>query len=156
MASFSPRNAPGLRRARDEGRLTTCVHVKTESGQYDIGGGQPGPDGTIFRDLFEVSDFTVLVNLTIQTCDLQFFVFPTSLVHQWLVSRFERWLNTPGKNGRPHSPTKKKRYLGYREHAEALLPYQDNWDVLWEESNSSQNLKESDRRFAELEGEMPC
>lgn len=139
IASLAPRNAPGFDVLATRGRLTTRIRVKTKSEQYDIWQWTAKPDGTIFRDLFDVSDYTVLVNLTAKTYDLQFFVVPTALVHQWLVSRFERWLTAPGKKGRPHSPTNKKRHLSYREYAEALQPYQDDWEVLWKESQLPQN-----------------
>jgi hypothetical protein len=131
VASLAPRNAPGFDVLATKGRFTSRIRVKTKSEQYDIWQWAAKPDGTIFRDLLEVSDFTVLVNLTRKTCDLEFFIVPTYLVHQWLTSRFERWLNEPGKNGRPHNPTNKKRHLGYREHAKALQPFRDNWDILW-------------------------
>ena len=139
VASLAPRNAPGFDVLATRGRLTTRIRVKTKSEQYDIWQWTAKPDGTIFRDLFEASDFTVLVNLTINTCDLQFFILPTSLVHQWLVSRFERWVNTLGKNGRPHDPTNKKRHLGYREYAELLQPYLNSWELLWAEPSLPQN-----------------
>jgi len=132
VASLAPRNAPGFDVLATKGRFTTRIRVKTKSEQYGIWQWSAKPDGTIFRDLLDSSDFTVLVNLTRRTCDLQFFVLPTRIVHEWLVTGHENWLKAPGKNGRPHNPSNRKRHLVYKERMADLERYRENWDILWE------------------------
>ena len=88
-------------------------------------------DGEIFRGLGKNDDFTVLVNLTPATKDLQFYVVPTFQLNGWLVDDFENWLRTPGKNGRPHDPSNKKRHLNYPRFADQLSPFLHNWQVMW-------------------------
>ncbi len=60
---------------------------------------------------------------------LAFFVVPTRTVNKWLVTDFKNWLETPGKGGRPHSPTNKKRHLFYSSNLE---PFREKWDILWQ------------------------
>jgi len=132
VASLAPRNAPGFDVLATRDHFTARIRVKTKSEQYDIWQWSAKPDGTIFRHLFDSADFTVLVNLTKRTTDLAFFILPTPLIYRWLTERFTSWLNTPGKNGRPHSPTNRKRHLGYKAHAEDLEKYRDNWDIIWQ------------------------
>jgi hypothetical protein len=139
VASLAPRNAPGFDVLATKGHFTTRIRVKTKSEQYNDWQWMAKVDGTIFRDLLTTSDFTALVNLTQRTCDMAFFIVPTSRVHDWLVSDFNRWVATPGKNGRQHDPTNRKRHLGYREHAQDLESYRDRWDILWETSVPQNN-----------------
>lgn len=139
VAALAPRNAPGFDVLATRGPLTARIRVKTKSEQYNDWQWMAKPDGTIFRDLLPSSDFTVLVNLTRCTKDLAFFVVPSTVLHEWLLSDFRRWLDTPGKNGRPHDPTNRKRNLGYRQHAEGLRPYHDNWEILWAQNEPQNN-----------------
>lgn len=131
VAALAPRNAPGFDVLATNGRLTARIRVKTKSEQYDLWRWVVKPDGTIFRDLFDSGDFTVLVNLTQRTSDLAFFVMPTNVLHHMLVSEFDEWLRTPGRNGRAHDPDNRVRGFGYREHIEILEPYRDAWESLW-------------------------
>lgn len=149
VASLAPRNAPGFDVLATKGHFTTRIRVKTKSEQYDIWQWTVKPDGTIFRDLLANSDFTVLVNLTRKTCDLEFFIVPTQVLHSWLVRRFTTWLNTPGKNGRPHSASNKKRHLSFREHAGELERYRDNWAILWSEEPPNDEMQRTRTRPAQ-------
>ena len=131
IAALAPRNAPAFDVLATKGHYTARIRVKTKSEQFDSWRWSAKPDGTIFRDLHDASDFTVLVNLTRETKDLAFFIVPTRLVHQWLVTRFTAWVNKPGKNGRPHNPANRIRGLSYRGHAELLESHRDAWNLLW-------------------------
>src|ERR1051326_8646563 len=83
VASLAPRNAPGFDVLATRGHFTARIRVKTKSEEYDIWQWTAKPDGTIFRQFYESADFTVLVNLTVRTSDLAFFVVPTSTVNRW-------------------------------------------------------------------------
>lgn len=107
------------------------IRVKTKSSDFSIWQWVAKPDGAIFRGLSATSDFTVLVNLTEETRDLEFFVVPTTVLDDWMKHDHKRWLERPGKRGQPHSKTNRKRHVDQKKRAELLEPYRDNWQSLW-------------------------
>jgi hypothetical protein len=131
VAALAPRNAPAFDILATKGSRTIRVRVKTKSAEYTDWQWMIKKDGTIFRDLGRNDDFTVMVNLTRETKDLKFFVVPTHRLNQWLVDDFNTWVQTPGKNGRPHDPSNKKRNLSYTKFAERLAPYMNRWEGIW-------------------------
>lgn len=131
VAALAPRNAPAFDILATRGPKTVRVRVKTKSAEYTDWQWVVKKDGSIFRDLGKKDDFTVLANLTPETKDLQFYVVPTVKLNGWLVGDFEKWVRTPGKNGRPHDPSNKKRHLNYPRFAEQLAPYLHNWEAIW-------------------------
>jgi hypothetical protein len=74
-------------------------------------------DGSIFRYLQSEEDFTVMVNLTVETKNMDYFILPTSILNNWLYEDFKTWLATPGKGGRLHSSDNPKRNLNYITYA---------------------------------------
>jgi hypothetical protein len=84
-------------------------------------------DGKIFHNLSSNDDFTVLVNLTMETKDMEYYILPTGILNEWLVNDFEEWVHTLGKNDRPHDPTNKKRHLSYPKFAKQLEEYRNAW-----------------------------
>ncbi|MGD9549298.1 MAG: hypothetical protein AB7V45_17380 [Candidatus Krumholzibacteriia bacterium] len=131
VAALAPRNAPGFDILATKGGATARIRVKTKSAEYTDWQWMAKKDGSIFRDLTDGGDFTVLVNLTQETKDLTFFVLPTILLNQWLMADFEAWVQKPGRNGQPHDPANKKRHLNYPKFADSLLPYENHWDRIW-------------------------
>lgn len=130
IAALAPRNAPAFDILATKGKKMVRVRVKTKSAEYNDWQWMIKKDGEIFRDLGMEDDFTVLVNLTRETKDLAFFVVPSSQLNAWLVGGFDKWVRTPGKKGRPHDPTNKKRNLGYSNYECRLKPYLHNWDAM--------------------------
>ena len=133
IAALAPRNAPGFDIFASKGNKTARIRVKTKSEEYDIWQWNARKDRIIFRELSEEDDFTVLVHLALDHCDLVFFIIPTKLLEGWLVHDFEEWLATPGRGGRPHSPDNRKRHLHYENYQEIMEKYRNNWDILWGE-----------------------
>lgn len=131
IAALAPRNAPAFDILAAKGKRTVRIRVKTKSAEYTDWQWMVKKDGQIFRDLGKKDDFTVLVNLTRETKDLAFFVVPTFQLNNWLVDDFKNWVRTPGKNGRPHDPSNKKRNLGYPKFENHLKQYLHNWDAMW-------------------------
>jgi hypothetical protein len=129
IAAMAPRNAPAFDIIAAKEKKTVRIRVKTKSEEYENWQWVVKKDGTIFRYLSESNDFTILVNLTKETKDLAFFVVPTPMINNWLISDFNKWVETPGKNGRPHDKTNTKRHL--RMSQERLAPYLYNWEILW-------------------------
>ena len=131
VAALAPRNAPAFDILATKGTKTVRVRVKTKSAEYTDWQWAIKKDGTIFRDLGQKGDFTVLVNLTRETKDLIYFVVPTRLINEWLEDDFDSWVRTPGKNGRAHDPTNKKRHLNYPKSADKLASYLYHWECMW-------------------------
>jgi len=133
VAALAPRNAPAFDiMATKEGK-TVRIRVKTKSEGYEVWQWAVKKDGSIFRQLAEKGDFTVLVNLTENAHDLEFFIMPTYIVNGWLMAIHEKWRNTPGKKGRERSTTNPKRHLNRKQFAEQIEKYLDTWDILWQE-----------------------
>ncbi len=129
IAALAPRNSPAFDILATKDEKTFRIRVKTKSEQYDNWQWVAKKDGSLFRELSDHDDFTILVNLTMETKDLAFFIVPTSTLNKWLNDDFENWKATPGKNGRPHDPTNKKRNLPYSKYADRL---KNEWDIMWQ------------------------
>ncbi len=63
IAALAPRNAPAFDILAAKGRKTVRVRVKTKSAEYTDWQWIVKKDGSIFRDLGQEDDFTVLVDL---------------------------------------------------------------------------------------------
>jgi len=132
VAALAPRNAPSFDILATRDNRTVKIRVKTKSQEYPIWQYSVKKDGSIFRDLSEDGDFTVLVDLAMETKDLKFYVVPTCRIDVWLKKDFKEWVRTPGKNNRPHDPTNKKRNLSQEKYARELSKYLNQWEKLWE------------------------
>src|SRR5712692_460371 len=76
VAAPAPRNAPGVDVLATRNGRTAIIRVKTKSQEYPIWQWQAKKDGTIFRNLAEKDDFTVLVDLAMDNRDLKFYIVP--------------------------------------------------------------------------------
>jgi len=137
IAALSPRNARAFDVLATKGRDTVRIRVKTKSAQFKVWQWMADKkSGVIFKDLQADSDFTVLVNLTRHTKDLQYFVIPTPTLNAWLQSAHKAWVKTPGKLGKPHDATSKHRAFDESKNVDRLTPYLDAWDSLWTPSDN--------------------
>jgi len=130
IAALAPRNAPAFDILATKNGRTARIRVKTKTQGYREWQYSVKRDGLIFRDLAEKNDCTILVNLTTNTQDLRFYVLPTFQINKWLEEDFNKWVNSPGKNGRPHNPKNAKRTLN--EGKPGLVQFIDNWQKVWE------------------------
>lgn len=131
VAALTPRNTPGFDILATKGKVSARIRVKTKSEQYDHFQWNIKKDGTIFREISRKNDFIVLVNLKLNFERPDFFVVPTVQVNRWLMSEFNKWLKTPGKNNRPHSVNNKQRHLSYKKFEKILVAkYRDDWDSI--------------------------
>ena len=151
IAALAPRNAPGCDILAAHSLKTVRIRVKTKSEEYTDWQWVVRKDGTIFRDLSSEGDFTVLVNLTRETKDLEFYVVPSAILNEWLTEDFEGWVRTPGKRGQPHNPSNKKRQLHFPKFADRLRDFRRNWDLLWEQAHTPKTRLP---RVSLLEGDM--
>lgn len=132
IAALAPRNAPSFDILATKENRTVRIRVKTKSQEYSNWQWVTKKDGSIFRNISEDGDFTVLVDLAMETKDLKFFVVPTLRIDAWLKEDFDKWIRTPGKNGKAHNPTNKKRTLSQKKYALKLSKYFNQWEKLWE------------------------
>ena len=114
--------------------IFAAIRVKTGHGSFLWSAKK---NGTLFLDMAETGDFTVIVDLP-PTGTPIFYVVPTTVVEAHLRQNQETWLRTPGKNGRPHSATDLTRCIYFDEntslysHGYALTwaEYRDAWHLL--------------------------
>ena len=132
IAALAPRNTPSFDILATKRNQSVRIRVKTKSNEYSEWQWSIKKDGNIFRDLSEYGDYTVLVDLAMETKDLQFYIVPTHKINAWLKRDFNKWVETPGRAGRPHNPTNKKRNLSQKAYAEALNNYLNQWGILWQ------------------------
>jgi len=130
--ALAPRNAPSFDILATRDNRTVKIRVKTKSQEYPIWQYSGKKDGSIFCDLSKEGDFTVLVDLAMETINLKFYVVPTCRINEWLKKDFEEWVSTPGKNNRPHDPENKKRNLSQGKYARELSECLNKWEKLWE------------------------
>ena len=132
LAAQTPHNAPGFDVLATKGGYSARIRVKTRTTEYPDWQWVAKPDGAIFRnfDPDALDDFTVLVALPPDHGG-HVYVVPTRLIDEWLRKDFEQWLAEPGKRGKPHSPTNRKRHLSSTRYASILTPYENGWDGLW-------------------------
>ncbi len=131
VAALAPRNAPAFDILATRGNRTVRIRVKTKSQECPIWQYSVKKDGSIFRNLSKHRDFTVLVDLAMATKDLKFYIVSTCRINKLLNKDFEEWVNTPGKNNRPHDPENKKRNLSQEKYARELSTYLNQWEKLW-------------------------
>lgn len=131
IAALAPVNTPSFDILATKGEKFVRIRVKTKSQELSIWQYSVKKNGNILNDILKEGDFTVLVDLSMKTEDLKFYVVATYQIDSWLKEDFKIWLNTPGKNGEPHSMTSPKRILSYKLHAEELNDYLNQWESLW-------------------------
>ena len=131
VAALAPRNASSFDILATKENRTVRIRVKTKSQEYSDWQWVAKKDGSTFRNLSKEGDFTVLVDLAMETKDLKFYVVPTYQIYTLLKEDFKKWVKTPGRNNRPHDPTSKKRNLSKKKYAQELSKYLNQWEKLW-------------------------
>jgi len=129
VAALAPRNVPSFDILATKENRTVRIRVKTKSQEYSEWQWSIKKDGSIFRDLSTDGDFTVLVDLAMETRDLKFYIVPTYQIDRWLKENFDKWLETPSK--RRHNPANPKRNLSQEKYAKELSMYLNRWENLW-------------------------
>ena len=77
IAALAPRNSPAFDILATNPEKTVRIRVKTKSEEYDAWQWVAKKDGAIFRHLQPKEDFTILVNLTDDTKNMEYLVLPT-------------------------------------------------------------------------------
>ena len=132
VAALAPRNAPAFDILATKDNHIVKIRVKTKSQDNPSWLWAAKKDGSIFRSLSKDGDFTVLVDLAMETKDLKFYIVPTYQIDEMLQKGYKKWVDTPGKNNHPHDPTNKIRQLIQERHGEELSECLSQWEKLWE------------------------
>lgn len=131
LAALAPGNAPAFDILATNSDKTVRIRVKTKSEEYDIWQWSTSKDKPIFRDIHDVDDFTVLVNLALDIKNVRYYILPTNILNGWLWRDFNEWLNTPGAKGQQRSADNPKKNLNEKKSGIELKDYENNWDILW-------------------------
>ena len=100
VAGLTPRNARAFDILATKDNKTVKIRVKTKTkGNWQWSAKN---DGLIFRDLAEIYDFTILVDLKKRNLNEMFYVIETIKIDKWLKADHQRWLKETDKNGKPH------------------------------------------------------
>jgi len=131
VAALAPRNTPGFDLLAARGSKTVKVRVKTKTEEYDCWQWNAKKNGSIFLGLSPKDDFIVLVNLTQETKEMDYFILPTVKIDGWLQKLFQDWVGTPGKKGQQHDRENKRRIIYYKEFGTELEPFKNQWEIMW-------------------------
>ncbi len=131
IAALAPRNALAFDILATNPEKTIRIRVKTKSEEISDWQWSIKKDGTIFRYLQEEGDFTIMVDLAEDVKNMRYFIIPTKDLNSWLISDFQEWLETPGKNNKQRSKDNPKRNLSYQKWKNKLESYESNWNILW-------------------------
>ena len=131
VAALAPRNSPLFDILEAKRDRTVRIRVKTKSEEYNSWQWMAKADGSIFKELQDNDDFTILVNLTADTAKLEYYILPTKILNEWLIEDFNRWVSHPGAKGQQRNLENRFRAFGYLSHSEKLSPYKDKWEIFW-------------------------
>ena len=132
VAGLTPRNTRAFDILAKKNNKFVGIRVKTKSHEYREWQYSFKKDRSIHLELSKNGDFTILVTLSMQIKDMKFFIVPTIQIDKWLREGFKKWVETPGKNNRPHNPENKKVHLLEDKHATELeKKYLNAWDTLF-------------------------
>jgi len=129
IAAPAPRNNPGFDVLATNGINSLNIRVKTKTEASDSWVWVCKKDGTIFKNLSDKSDFTVLVDLKDTRASPEYYIILTVELDRELRAIFKRWLESPPKRGiKPHNPNNKMRRIGASEYQKKFLSEgEGNW-----------------------------
>jgi hypothetical protein len=116
-----------------------AIRVKTKTPLSDAFQWNAKPNGEIFLELTNKSDFCVLVDIPEDTnVGPTYYIVPTPLIDKWLKDDFQTWVTTPGAKGQQRAKDNTRRIVhldgdptrlsyGYRQ---KLAPYKGAWEKL--------------------------
>ena len=130
IADTAPRNAPGIDVLATTGPLSVNVRVKTKSDEADDWVWMASKDGTIFKNLHNERDFTVLVHLGKPPVPPEYWVIPTPDLNKALRDAHKKWLDSPAIR-RPHDPQNRMHRIGKHDYqVKWLNQFKGRWELL--------------------------
>ena len=140
IAAPAPRNNPGFDVLATNGikSLNIRVKTKTEAANSWVWICRKDPEKTIFKNLSEDADYTVLVDLKDENTPPEYYIVPTFKLDRELKAIFKRWLESPPKRKNPHNPDNRMRRIGDSEYQQTWLSrWKGNWNLILNELESS-------------------
>ena len=131
IAGLTPRNARAFDILATKDNKTVKIRVKTKSQEFLNWQWMAKKDKSIFRDLSDIDDFTILVDLAYDLAKISFYIIKSIKLDGWLKKDYEDWVVAPEKKGQPHNPETRKRNLNSIKYKDKIESYKNNWDVLW-------------------------
>ena len=131
IAGLTPRNARAFDILATKDNKTVKIRVKTKSQEFPNWQWMAKKDKSIFRDLSDIDDFTILVDLADNIAEISFYIIKTIKLDEWLKKAYEEWVIAPGKKGKAHNPETSFRALSSINYKDDIESYINNWDVLW-------------------------
>jgi len=121
VASITLRNTRGIDivASNENGNKTVNIQVKTKS--------KGVPDWIVGKKteaIREENMFYVFVSLKDQQEKSDYYIVPSTDAAKYITQRHQKWMDTPGKGGRPHSET------NIRIWDDPDRKYLDRWDLL--------------------------
>lgn len=124
VAAPAPRNTPGFDVLATNGikSLNIRVKTKTEAATSWVWICKKDINKTIFKNLSDKPDFTILVDLRNQQTPPEYYIVSTAELDRRLKDIHEYWLKSPTKRGKkPHDPKSRMRRIGL------TFPHQKDW-----------------------------
>ncbi len=136
IAAPAPRNSPGFDVLATNGIKSLNIRVKTKTEAADswVWVCKKDEKKTIFKNLTDAPDFTVLVDLKDEQSSPEYYIVRTSELNDRLRSIYEYWVNLPSKRGKPHDPNSRMRRIGFTPHQKDWLSeHRGAWHLIFAE-----------------------
>ncbi|PKB67780.1 MAG: hypothetical protein BZY81_03885 [SAR202 cluster bacterium Io17-Chloro-G4] len=106
VAVPAPRNTPGFDVLATTGQRSCNIRVKTKTPASTSWVWMCAKDEnrTIFKNMLDDGDFTVLVDLKGSDEFPDYFILPTRILNDRLKDGFRKWAESPGRGGRQRNP----------------------------------------------------
>lgn len=114
IAALTPRNTPSFDILATNRDKTINIRVKTKSSACDNWQWNAKKDGSIFQDVKDTNDFTVLVNLSENTLDTVFYIISTPILNKLLTDDYNAWAQGFSKQGKKHDSVSRYRTLSQK------------------------------------------
>jgi hypothetical protein len=135
LAGLTARGSRAFDIIARRGDAPVFVSIRVKTG-HDSFGWNCKEDGTLFLDMTEVADFTVIVDLP-DSAAPDYYIIPTPALEKVLQDNHKLWLKTAGKNARAHRDNPMRRIwiddddnkVGHG-YAVTLEHYHNAWELL--------------------------
>jgi hypothetical protein len=134
IAAPAPRNSPGFDVLATNGAKSLNIRVKTKTEAADswVWNCKNDERKTIFMNLTDAFDFTVLVDLKDVNSHPEYYIVPTIELDTRLRDIHNYWVKLPPKRGsKPHNPDDRMRRIGFSEHHRNwLFEHEGAWHLI--------------------------
>ncbi len=134
IAAPAPRNNPGFDVLATNGVKSLNIRVKTKTEAADswVWNCKKDEQKTIFNNLTDGPDFTVLVDLKDDDTQPEYCIVSTVELEARLRDIYNYWVNQPPKRGsKPHNPDMRMRRIGFSKyHKDWLFEHKGAWHLI--------------------------